>query len=75
MAPIGQVRVRVVDFAIGRLAEYPVRLASPQSGALLGEISLEPLNTFGELQLKDQRNHEYSRHLVELLVAAGAQRA
>lgn len=27
-------------------------------GALLGEISLEPLNTFGELQLRDQRSHE-----------------
>jgi hypothetical protein len=27
-------------------------------GELLGEISLEPLNTFGELQLRDQRSHE-----------------
>lgn len=74
VAPVADVRVRLADVAFGRLAEYPLRLDSPQSGALLGEISLEPRNTFGELALKDQRNHEYSRHFAELLVAAGAQR-
>lgn len=74
VAPVAEIRVRVVDFAIGRSAGYPIRLASPQSGRLMGELSLEPLNTFGELQLKDQRNRSYSRHFVDLLVAAGATR-
>jgi len=74
VAPVSDIRVRIADFAVGRLADYPLRFDSPQSGALLGEISLEPLNTFGELDLKDQRNHEYSRHFADLLIRAGATR-